>query len=232
MITLIQLTENDKRIIIALLLVLILVFVLIGVVGMLVQRVMRWQGKRMDTLVHDVVVTKVITDKKALKKYGKKKSWALFFKQSYIPLILIMLAFLTLLFTCMIRKDFSYNIFDHEKTGFTTLLFLWDFKNAIYVKVFGVTVLSDWPPHLNLPHFSVDAIGSYIFAILFLVGIVWYLIAVQSYISRRIRLFKLCSTIFEKSLEGYTQAHGFNTNPTITNPQPTPPTNPTNGSRQ
>lgn len=226
MITLIKLSENDKRLIIALLLVLILVFVLIGVIGMLVQRVMRWQGKRMDTLVHDVVVTKVITNKKQLKKYGKKKSWALFFKQSYIPLILIMVAFLSLLITCMVRKDVSYNIFDHKKTGFSTLLFLWDFDNAIYVKVFGITVLSEWPPLLNTPHFEVDAIGSYIFVPLFLVGVIWYLVAVQSYISRRIRLFKLCSTIFEKSLEGYTQAHGFNTNPTIQTPNNPPATNP------
>lgn len=226
MITLLKLSENDKRLIIALLLVLILVFVLIGVVGMLVQRVMKWQGKRMDTLVHDVVITKVITNKTALRRYGKKKSWNLFFKQSWLPLVLIIVSFLVLLITCMIRHDFSYNIFDHKKTGFATLLFLWDFDNAIYVKVFGATVLSEWPPLLNSPHFEVEAIGSYIFVPLFLIGTIWYLVAVQSYISRRIRLFKLCSTVFEKSLEGYTQAHGFNTNPTV-NPNPQPQTPPT-----
>lgn len=229
---LIKLTENDKRLIIALLLILILLFVLIGVIGMLVQRLMRWQGKRMDTLVHDVVITKVIVDKKHLKKYGKKKSWALFFKQSWLPLLLIMLSFLVLLFTCMIRKDFTYDIFDHNKTGFSTLLFLWDFDNAIYVKVFGVTVLSEWPPLLNSPHFEVEALGSYIFVPLFLVGTIWYLVAVQSYIARRIRLFKLCHSVFEKSLEGYTQAHGFNTNPTVPSQNPQPQGNPTNPPQQ
>ena len=58
---LIQLTENDKRIIFALCIVIILLFVVIGLLGSLVVRTMKWQGKKCDTLVSDVVTNKIVT---------------------------------------------------------------------------------------------------------------------------------------------------------------------------
>ena len=58
---LVQLTENDKRIIIALCLIIILLFVLIGLIGSLIIRVMKWQGKKCYTLVSDVVTNRIVT---------------------------------------------------------------------------------------------------------------------------------------------------------------------------
>lgn len=43
---LVQFTENDKRLLVAILLVLILIFVLAGYIGMLITRLMKWQEKR------------------------------------------------------------------------------------------------------------------------------------------------------------------------------------------
>ena len=67
---LIQFTENDKRIIFALLIVIILVFVLIGLLGSLVVRTMKWQGKKCDTLVSDVVTNRIVTTPHQLRKYA------------------------------------------------------------------------------------------------------------------------------------------------------------------
>lgn len=202
----IQLSENDKRLIFALLLIFILVFVLIGFIGMWVSKIMKWQGKKMDTLVHDAVISKVITDKKHLRKYGRKKNWREFYKSARIPFLLILLSFLVLLINDIILQDFSYNIFDHKETGFPTLLFLWDFNDPeIYVKWFGLNIIADFPKLFNTPHFEVKAIGSYIFTPLFLVGTVWYLVAIQCFIARSYRLYKLIHSVFEKSLEGYKQ---------------------------
>lgn len=206
MISLIKLTENDKRFIIALLIAIILIFVLIGVIGHLIHRLMKWQGKKMDNLVHDVVVSKVVKDKHHLKEYGTKRNWRLFYKQARVGLILVGLAFIALLITCSIRQDFNYDVFDYKKTGFNTLFFLWDFKDPdSYVQIFGITVLAKWPPLYNTPHFEVEAIGSYFFLPLFVVGCMWYLVATQSLIARHFRLKKLCATVFEKTLENYNQ---------------------------
>ncbi len=203
---LIQLSENDKRLIFALLLILILVFVLIGFIGMWITKVMKWQGKKMDTLVHDAVVTRVITDRKHLLKYGRKKNFRYFYKQAWIPLLLIVISFIILLITCLIRMDFNYNIFDYHKTGIGTILYIWDFNDPdIYVEWFGINIIANWPPLIHEPTFEVEAIGSYLFVPTFLVGAVWYLIVIQCLIARSFRLRRLSQSIFEKSLEGYNQ---------------------------
>ena len=214
-------TDETKRFLISLLIIFILVFIIIGLLGALIQKLMKWQGKKIDTLCHDVVVTKVVTNKKELKRYGKKKSWALFYKQCAVGLLLLALAFLTLLVRNLITKDWSYNLFDYEKEGFRTLFFIWDFGNPdYYTPIFGVPfpVLREWPALLNAPHFEIEALASYIFLPLFLVGAIWYLVAVQCLIARRLRLQKLIYQVFEKSLEGYNQTNGFtNANPPTNN---------------
>ena len=75
---LLSLSESDKRLIFAILLGLVLVIFIIGYLGFLLTRLMKWQAKKMDSLVHDAVKLKVITDKNHLIKYGRKKNWNLF----------------------------------------------------------------------------------------------------------------------------------------------------------
>ena len=200
---LISLSENDKRLIFALLLIFILILVLIGYLGFLLVKLMKWQGKKMDTLIHDVVVTKVITDKKTLMRYGRKKNYALFFKQSYIPLILIMLGLIVLLIRCSIYNDFAYNIFSTEN-GFGTLFFTWKFGDQFTGDEFSFIrfhiLVTD-----NEPHFAAEAWASYVCVPLFLIGGVWYLVAASSLFARTIMLEKRSREVFEKSLEGYNQ---------------------------
>ena len=200
---LISLSENDKRLIFALLIILILVFVLIGYIGFLITKVMKWQGKKLDSLVADPIVTHVITDKKHFFPYARKKNWRLFFKQSYIGILIMLTGALVLLIRNAIMKDFSYNVFEHEKTGFGTLLFIWDFSGCI--KKEGVSIVLNWPVLINSPHFSVDAIVSYIFMTSMIVGGIWYLVSLQALISRTIRMFQLSTKVFEKSLDGFNQ---------------------------
>ena len=203
MLFLISLSENDKRLIFALLIVLILVFVLIGYIGFLITKLMKWQGKKLDTLVADPVVTRVITTKRHFIRYARKKNWRLFFKQSAIAIVILIIGATTLILRDAIMKDFSYNVFDYEKTGFNTILFLWDFSDCI--KRDGISLVLNWPVLINTPHFSVDAIVSYVFMSSMIVGGIWYLIALQSLISRTIRMYVLSTKAFEKTLEGFNQ---------------------------
>lgn len=203
---LIALTENDKRILVAILLVIILVFVLIGYIGMLITRIMKWQGKRMDNLVHDVVVTKVITNRKHFLKYGRKKNWRLYFKQAWIPIIIMLVGSLILIIRNAVARDFSYDVFNYKKTGFGTLLFIWNFGDPdSYTEIFGLKVLAKWPPLINTPHFELKAWASYLFMPCMIVGGGWYLVTLQALIARTLRLYKLSRSVFDKSLEGYNQ---------------------------
>ena len=202
---LIALSENDKRLLIALLLVLILVFVLIGYIGMLITRIMKWQGKMLDNLVADVLYTRVVTDRKHFFRYARKKNWRLFFKQSWVAIIILLVSGLVLVIRDAIARDFTYNPFNSEN-GFGTVLFLWDFSNPdYYTKIFNITVLSSWPGLINTPHLVGEAWASYIFVPGIIIGGLWYFWAVQSLIARTIRMIKLSRSAFDKNLDNFNQ---------------------------
>ena len=210
---LISLSETDKRIIFAILIVAILVLVLLGYLGYLLVKLMKWQGKKMDTLIHDVVVTKVITDRRHLIRYGRKKNWALFFKQAYIPLIVIAFGFIILLIRNSIYSDFSYNPFSVHN-GFGTIFWTWKLSNE-YVGgdliKFNIIVLD------NQPHFVAEAWAGYISAPCFLIGGLWYLIVVSALMGRTIKLYIRSREVFEKSLDGYNQSGAINQNIAVNN---------------
>lgn len=202
---LLSLSENDKRLIFALLLVFILVFVLIGYIGYLITRVMKWQGKRLDTLVADPVITRVITDKKHFVRYARKKNWRLFFKQSYISILIMLTGALVLILRDAFTSDWAYNVWDYQPggTGFGTILFLFDF--SVCFKIVDGSVLVSWPAVINTPHFEGVAWASYIFMTCMIVGGIWYLVSLQCLISRTIRMYQLSTSAFEKTLEGFNQ---------------------------
>lgn len=203
---LIQLTETDKRVIFAIFLLVILIFVLIGYIGYLVTKVMKYQGSKLDTKVYDVVTTRVITDKKAFKRYARKKNWQMFYKSAQIPILIMICAGLVIMLYYMINH-FEYSLFDPKK-GFATILFIWDFDKIEYNTFLGVNVWKDWPPlnaEYGKPEFVWTALPSYIGVFALAVGLLWYLYDVQALIARGLRIRALCDKVFEKSLEGFNQ---------------------------
>ena len=214
---LIKLSENDKRIIIAICLVIILLFVLIGVIGSIVIRTMKWQSKKCDTLVSDVVVNRIVTTPHQLRVYARKKNTRYFIKQAWIPILLIIAGISIVIIHNSVTKNWSYNPFNTDD-GFGTLLFVWDFKNPdSYTKVFGVTVMASWPPLSNEPHFVADALASYFAVPMVIVGACWYLVVAQAYLARTLRAYKLSKQVFEKSLEGFNQNTPINPQQTDSN---------------
>lgn len=210
---LLKLSENDKRIIIAICLVIILLFVLIGVVGSIVVRTMKWQSKKCDTLVSDVVVNRIVTTPHQLRVYARKKNIRYFIKQAWIPILLILTGVLIIIIHNAVTKNWSYNPFNIED-GFGSLLFVWDFKDSdSYTKVFGITVMASWPPLANEPHFVVEALASYFAVPLVIVGACWYLVVAQAYLARTLRAYKLSKQVFEKSLDGFNQNTPINPQP-------------------
>ena len=214
---LIALSENDKRLIFAILIVLILVFVLIGYIGFLVTKVMKWQGKKLDTIVADPVVTRVITDKHHFIRYARKKNWRLFFKQSYIAILILLFAAIILIIRDAIYRDFSYNPFNKDN-GFGTLLFVWDF--SVCFRREGISLILNWPALVNTPHFVWEAWGGYLFTIALLIGGIWYIIALQALIARTIRMFQLSTSAFEKNLDGFNQNVQYQQQQNTVPPQP------------
>ena len=202
---LIKLTENDKRILIAACLVIILIFVLIGLIGSIIVRTMKWQGKKCDTLISDVVVNRIVKTPHQLRKYACVKNARYFIKQAWLPIILMIVGVLIIVIRDAVMNNWTYNPFNIDD-GFGTLLFVWDFKDPdIYTKVFGITLLANWPPLANQPHFVMEALPAYFAVPLAIIGALWYLVVAQAYLARTIRAWKLSKQVFEKSLDGFNQ---------------------------
>ena len=201
---LIQLSESEKRVLFAFLLVFILLLVVVAFIGYLITKALKRHGKRIENAVYDVVVTRVITDKKAFKVYARKKNWRLFFHDSKIALLIMTIGWLILLLRACF-KGFNYNPFNFHD-GFGTVLFLWDFEDpSCYSNFFGLTLLSQWPSLINTPHLVAEATTSYFAIPLILVGTIWYLISVQGLIGRTLHINSLSNSIFEKNLANFNQ---------------------------
>lgn len=201
---LITLSENDKRVIFALLIVVILVIAFVGLLGYLLVRLMKWQAKKGDTLIHDVVVTKVITDRKHLISYGRKKNWALFYKQAIIPIIILLVSGAFLLIWDIVRNDFSYNPFSIDN-GFGSLFFTWKPSGELTGDEFTIIRFNKLIVD-NTPHFVWEGWAGYIIAPGLIVGGIWYYIVCSAFVARTIQIQKRSREVFEKSLEGFTQA--------------------------
>ena len=198
---LLKLTENDKRIILILLALVIFLLVIIAFIGYLVTRVMKWQGKQINHYVTDAVITGVITNEDDFKKYAKKKNLLVFYKQARIPALVFVVA---IIFYIIASSIVGYsNPFDHH-TGFGTLFFVWDFSTIIQKPESGVGLLLNWPELVNRPHFTSEAWVSYIFIPLAFTGGLWYLYTVQAYIARYLQIKKLSQKIFNEAIENFT----------------------------
>lgn len=201
---LISLSEKDKRVILIFFLLIIVAIAFIAIIGAIITRVMKWQGKRMDDLTHDVVVTNVIDNKKDFLRYARIKNWYTFFKQAWKPLLILLATSLVIIIHNGATNNWQYDMLDYEKTGFNTLFFIWDFNDPnIYHTFFGIKMICDWPTIINYPHFSLEAWASYLFFFGMIIGGTWYLVALQCVIARTIRMYKLSYDLYRKSLEGY-----------------------------
>lgn len=223
----IQFSENEKRLFFVILLAIIVLLLLIGAIGYVIQRVMKFQGKKLDNYVYDAVVCRVITEDKHFKSYARRKNLQLFLKEAWIPLLIILSGIVVLIIKGSIDQKWDYNPFNRND-GFATLLWVWDFENPIYYnEFFGLKLLSKWPDALNNPHFVVEAWAGYLSVPCFIVGGIWYAIVVQGLFARWIRKHQLVKDTFGKDLSKYNVNTGFvKPNPPVQQQQPQQPQNP------
>lgn len=197
---LIKLTENDKRIIFVILALIILVLIIAAYIGFLITKIMKYQGKKINNYVTDVIVTGVITNEKDFKQYAKKKNWWLFYHQARIPALVVLIG---VIFYIIASSITGYKDPFNKDTGFASLLFVWDFSVVFSVPEEGVGLLIRWPELVNTPHFTSEAWISYIFVPIILVGGIWYLVTVQAFIARQLQIMKLSQKIFNEQIERY-----------------------------
>ena len=196
-----HMSEDSKRLIIALLFALIVIFIIVGCIGLIVKKVMKKQGEGADNMMYDVIRAGIFNKKSDLIKFGFKKNNIVFFKQAWKPFIVMLSASLILVLYCLIMNNWDVNIFDNNTEGIGTLFHVFDWQHVERTKVFGYEIISDWPPILTKPHWSWYAWGSYLFVPAMAVGLLWFMFCVQAFIARSFRIFKVAKKVFSRTID-------------------------------
>lgn len=198
-----QVSENSKRVLYTLLLVFIILLALISLIGSAIVAVTKAQGKLLDREVYDPVKRRVVKDKEHFMRYAIKKNNRMFFEQSSLPLLIILIGVAVLFGFYIIGDNWGYNPWSMEE-GFGSLLFTWDFSTILTLNPeMGAGLLINWPQLTHTPTFDINNWCGYVCGSCFIVGGAWYLFTVQGLMGRTFRIFHLRNSVFEKSLEDF-----------------------------
>lgn len=201
---LLKLTENDKRMILMFVLLIIAALSLLILLALLIEKIGKSQAKRIDTLMHDVVVTGVVDSKKKFIKIALKKSKIYFYRHARIPMLILFCWGIATLVFCLTYPGatFAGLYTDYEKYGLATIFTIYDMENPIMTDFFGwFEIVTGYGDPISTPHFSVDALFAYISIPVFFVGGIWLLIDIQGMLARTIRTFRLANKIYSKNLD-------------------------------
>lgn len=228
----VSLSENDRKLLIVLIVVLILFFILLGLLGMLIRYTMQQQGKRIDNVMHDPVVYRVIADPEHFRKYGNIQNRRILYHQALPAFIIFGVSMLLYIIYSSIKNAWAENYWSE----FGTLFLRWDWSNPDnFATVWGLRILAKWPDVSYPPSPKAEYWIAYVLVPLWVTSATYFLVVIQAFFSRMITIDRRARSVYEKSLEGYnfyesmaqpvgTPAQNANAQAPV-NPNPVPPNN-------
>lgn len=199
---LVKLSENEKRFIIVLFFIIIVVLYVFGLIYESVVKYMATQGQDIGRLMATQVDSGFISSLNQFKKNARRKSRLEFYKQ-FNKTFLAMIIWFAIYGTVSIFYRHWLNLFDQVEEGFTTLFYTFDWTNTPTTTLFGLTVISDFPPVLHEAFFSVKAIPSYFLALFGLILILIFAMQVLSYLARSLFITQHSKKMFTRDLKSY-----------------------------
>lgn len=199
---LVKLSENEKRLIIIFFFLIIVVLLLFGVIYDGFKKFFTNQGNDIGRLMGAQVESGYITSLAQFKRNAFRKSRITYFKEFGKTFIAMIVWFLIYGAVSLIYRHWL-NLFDQVDEGFMTLVYTFDFKNVPKTILFGMSVISDWPPVLHTPFFSAKAIPSYILTIAAIILIILTIHQTLAYLARTIFIMENSKKLFTKDLSSY-----------------------------
>ncbi len=186
------------KVILVIALVVVAFFVIFGLIGRLIQIIMEKQGKGVDHDMANLVISKLVDNKKDFKSIATYKSKKRFFKATIPAFIFLLISLILYLIHGFITNNFLESIFDNE-TGVASLFYKLDWSSFKYYPPLGV----DWNNLVWIkPNVFTDLrIFNYFIFLFLLIGVIYYLVCVQAYIARLFRINKLSKTIYSVNLD-------------------------------
>lgn len=203
MIKFLALSESDKRVLIALILIVILVLIIVGYLVKLIKYIVKQQAHYIDKAMYDILDANLITEKKMFFKVAWEKSRRKFYFDARIPMIVLLLSLALILIYQTVIGNYSWEFVGN---------YLYDASFDLHwptEKFFGMTLISDWPSISRASAFHFDKVGawiSYIFFITALYGTIHFLVCTCALMARDIYTIKIGNEYFHKDLKDLKQA--------------------------
>ncbi len=203
--------SSDKKLLIALLVIFVVVFILLGLIGMAIRKLMEVQGDRIDREMGKAARTGTVHDPASFKALAKKKNHRIYFQESLIPVGLAVLGLLIFVFANTATGRWGDDLIGQ----FSTLFYRFDWSNPDnFHEFFGITLPCRFPPLMDdeyggLPHAVADYWLAYTVMPIWIVSGVYYLVVSLGYVSRLLRTNKRASSIYDHHLESFNYFDAF-----------------------
>ena len=199
---LVKLSENEKRFLVVLFFIVIILLYVFGLIYEATVKFMAHQGEDIGRLMATQVDSGFISSLNQFKKNSMRKSRLEFYKQ-FSKTFLAIIIWFAIYGTISIFYGHWLNLFDQAEEGFTTLFYTFDLANVPTTKIFGLTIISDFPPVVHQAFFSVKAIPSYFLALFGLIILIIFAVQVLGYLARTIFVMQHSKKMFTRDLKEY-----------------------------
>lgn len=200
-----KVSQTDKKVLIALLIIVLVIIILFGYLQKLVGYIMYIQGHQIDTMMYNIMRTRVITEdqKRLFGKEARRKSRIYFVKKAWPYFIGMASVVAALLIYASVKQDMGMKFFSKAMYDMSFTL---DWPTT---KFFGMTLPNDWPTLTKASDFSFngDKYFSLAMLILFIIFALGFLIHCQALLSRELRILQLQRTLFKKDLNKIDNNH-------------------------
>ena len=199
---LIQLTEKDKRILIALFIVLILVFVLVAYIGQGIKNLMKRYSKGIDGYMHELCSAKLVNTPSEFRKQVFKKETKVLYKNTRWVFRIFIIGTVGFILYSVIAKpsgDGTTVAYFGENIKNLFIDFDWPKGEFFGIKNFPV----DWPyvAKMPSPEFTVPAVVSYIILFVWIFTFFGLFTSTLKFIARFHRARVKSDEVFSRSLD-------------------------------
>lgn len=202
---LIQLSESDKRVLIAICLVLIILIVLFGYLVKLIKYILRKKSDYVENSMYDLLDANFIENKKVFRKISWKKNYLKFYFESRLPIFFIILSvFIIFLYLCVVGFNIDFLIKYNDDLRLSL-----DWSDTGDLLLGFIPVWAEWPKLTKIPTFHFDKFDAwltYIFDIGMLYGLVHFFFCSTVLLARNIRTITVAEDYFKKDLKALKEA--------------------------
>ena len=197
---LIKLTERDKRIVVALLIVFIVAFVLIAYIGNGIRALMRRYSKGIDSYMHKLCSAELVTNpRQFFAQVFKKETKRLYFSTRWVLRIFMVSFVLFYIYAASVQGDGPMFAFVGERLNDLKIIF-----EVPKGEFFGISNFPiDWPRIARgpQPQFTLEGISTYLMFIVTVATIFGITTSTMKFIARLNRAKKKGAEVFTKSLD-------------------------------